>query len=113
MPTHHHRRGTDDRSMHERATINPSGRGRVRGWGLEQAVVVGFAMLPANHLLLGLRQLYCHGYLLSTECVSNVVGTNYPLRVVVAVVDAQQGRGGDHPDADDLNRVNLDGATQC
>ena len=42
-------------------------------------------MLAVEHLLLVFREFHCHGYLLSMDCVSNVVGTDYPLRVIVTV----------------------------
>ena len=52
---------------------------------LLHAELLGFAMLAVKHLLLVFREFHGHGYLPSMDCVSNVVGTDYSLRVIVTV----------------------------
>ena len=44
---------------------------------LLHAELLGFAKLAVKHLLLVFREFHCHGYLLTIDCVSNVVGTDY------------------------------------
>ena len=52
---------------------------------LLHAELLGFAKLAVEHLLLVCREFHGHGDLPSMDCVSNVVGTDYCLRVIVTV----------------------------
>lgn len=52
---------------------------------LVHAELLGFAMLAVEHLLLEFRELHCHRYLPLTDCIFNVAGTDYALRVIVTV----------------------------